>query len=215
MAELFWPFDPALVSEWPGTRPQGWADHVGTDFAVAQGTPLRATMSGIVDIIWNDGLGAWVIDIIAPDGTVARHGHLSRMDPKDGQWVNAGDVIGLTGGALGTIGAGLSTGSHLHWEIRDNRGWGPVGWYDPRSLPIKAFPKHAAPAAPKRQEHNMLMAYYEHAAGPNQGRWAVFGPKFWMELSTQRAANAFAQQLGLVAFHTDAGGWAKFKRVSK
>lgn len=79
-----------------------------------------------------------------------------------------------------------------------------------------AAPKHAAPtAAPKRQEHNMLMAYYADAAGKGQGRWAVFGPKFWLELSTQKAANAFAQQLGLVAFITDAGGWAKFKRVSK
>ena len=155
MADIFWPFDPALVSEWPGTRPQGWADHVGTDFAVAQGTPLRATVSGTVDIHWSDGLGAWVIDIIAPDGTVVRHGHLSRMDVNDGQWVNAGDGIGLTGGMPGTPGAGLSTGSHLHWEIRNNRGWGPEGWYDPRNLIIKSFPKHAAPSGWQDWEDNM------------------------------------------------------------
>jgi hypothetical protein len=68
---------------------------------------------------------------------------------------------------------------------------------------------------PKRRSKKMLMAYYEHAAGPNQGRWLIFGPAFQLELKTQAAANAFAQQLGLVAFHTDAGGWAKFKRVSR
>ena len=139
MAQLFWPFDTATVSEWPGTRPSGWADHVGTDFAVPQGTPLKATMSGTVDIIWNDGLGAWVIDIINPDGTVVRNGHMSHMAPKDGAWVNAGDYIGNTGGALGSFGAGFSTGAHLHWEIRNNNGWGAVGWYDPRNLTIRSF----------------------------------------------------------------------------
>lgn len=80
---------------------------------------------------------------------------------------------------------------------------------------IQPVPKHAAWAAPKRQEHNMLMAYYEHAAGKGQGRWLIFGPKFQLELSTKRAADALAAQLGVTAFITDGGGWAKFKRVSK
>lgn len=75
---------------------------------------------------------------------------------------------------------------------------------------IQPEPKHAA-----RKEHNMLMAYYEHAAGKGQGRWLIFGPKFQLELSTQRAADALAKQLGVSPFITDGGGWAKFKRVSK
>lgn len=160
MAELYWPFSTNQVSEWPGTRPVGWADHVGTDFAVAQGAPLRATMSGTVDVIWNDGLGAWVIDIINPDGTVVRNGHMSRMDVIDGQWVNAGDHIGLTGGALGTPGAGLSTGSHLHWEIRNNTGWGNYGWYDPRHLTIKTFGAAPKPKpTPKPEWEDTLYAF--------------------------------------------------------
>lgn len=178
MAQLYWPFSPSLVTEWPGTRPAGWAYHVGTDFGIAQGTPLRATMSGTVDIIWNDGLGAWVIDIIAPDGTVARHGHLSHMAPKDGQWVNAGDYIGNTGGARGTPGAGLSTGPHLHWEIRNNRGWGPNGWYDPRHLSILYFDSITPPAPkpPVTQKRKKKMDYATVCvdSGQKQGANTLF-----------------------------------------
>lgn len=158
MAEIFWPFDTKYVSEWPGARGVGWADHVGTDFAMPQGTPLRATMSGTIDIHWTDGLGAWVIDIIAPDGTVVRNGHLSYMAVADGEWVNAGDYIGNTGGALGTVGAGLSTGSHLHWELRNNRDWGAWGWYDPRYLDIKSF---GAPTKPITQTIVKPKEWYE------------------------------------------------------
>ncbi|MEV8338961.1 peptidoglycan DD-metalloendopeptidase family protein [Leucobacter sp. NPDC077196] len=163
MAEIYWPFATSTVSEWPGTRGSGWADHVGTDFAIPQGTPLKATMAGTVDIHWTDGLGAWVIDIIAPDGTVVRNGHLSYMAVADGEWVNVGDYIGNTGGAGGTAGAGMSTGPHLHWEIRNNTGWGATGWYDPRNLTIKTFgqtappakPQAAAPATKKRRRNKM------------------------------------------------------------
>lgn len=220
MATLYWPFSRSLVSEWPGTRPAGWADHVGTDFAIPQGTPLRATMSGTVDIIWNDGLGAWVIDIIAPDGTVARHGHLSHMAPRDGDWVNAGDYIGNTGGALGTPGAGLSTGAHLHWEIRNNQGWGNYGWYDPRHLTINHF--DAAPAANKpaaetriKKGRKMFMVFYEHGNGRGKPGWLVVGTPRRLIISTQKAADAIAEQLGVgSSYKTDAGGWKKFLRAA-
>ena len=219
MAQLFWPFDTATVSEWPGTRPEGWADHVGTDFAVPQGTPLKATMSGTVDIIWNDGLGAWVIDIIAPDGTVARHGHLSHMAVKDGQWVNAGDYIGNTGGAIGTPGAGLSTGSHLHWEIRNNRGWGATGWYDPRHLAIKSFGTSSGTAQPlataetntglaqmrrRKKGPTMHLVYLTKGArSDGSAAYAIYTPGVkgsWEEFDNStgkgKYANALAAQYG-------------------
>lgn len=60
----------------------------------------------------------------------------------------------------------------------------------------------------------LLMAYFKDAAGPGQERWAVFGSGFWLELKTQKAASAFAKQLGVVAYKTDQGGWDKFKLVS-
>lgn len=132
MATVYWPFDRSTVSEWPGQRPGSY--HVGTDFAVPQGTPLRATVDGTIVRHNTDGLGAYVLDIIADDGLLIRNGHLSRMDVNTGQRVSAGQVIGLTGGQRGTPGAGMSTGPHLHWELRRDRAWSDGAWIDPRNM---------------------------------------------------------------------------------
>mgnify|MGYP007071622462 CR=1 FL=1 len=126
MATLYWPFSVATVTEWPGQRPGSY--HIGTDFGIRQGTPLRATVDGKVSR-WVDQYGAYIIDIVADDGLLVRNGHLSRIDVSNGQRVTAGQIIGLTGGIPGTPGAGWSTGAHLHWELR--RG---AAWYDPRTI---------------------------------------------------------------------------------
>lgn len=132
MAAIYWPFPTSKVSEWPGQRNGSY--HYGTDFAVAQGTPLRATVDGVITRHNNDGLGAYVLDIMSDDGLLVRNGHLSRMDVNSGQRVKAGDVIGLTGGTPGTPGAGNTRGAHLHWELRRDRKWSGGAWVDPRSL---------------------------------------------------------------------------------
>ena len=132
MSEIYWPFPTSKVSEWPGPRSGSY--HTGTDFAVPQGTPLRATVTGTIVRHNNDGLGAYVLDIIRDDGLLVRNGHLSRMDVVTGQRVTAGQVIGLTGGARGTAGAGNSFGPHLHWELRWDREWNGGKWVDPRNL---------------------------------------------------------------------------------
>lgn len=199
---IYWPFPVEDVSEWPGARGGNWADHVGTDFAVPQGTPLRATMEGTVDIVWNDGLGAWVINLIHPDGTVIRNGHMSHMAPNDGVWVNAGDYIGNTGGAYATPGAGLSTGAHLHWEIRSNNGWGNERWewYDPRNLEIHSFSELDNPAKPIPTLYgldNQMIVFYAHALGKDKPGWLVMGftPKALI-VSAQAHANRWAENVG-------------------
>lgn len=132
MPQVYWPFPTSTVTEWPGQRAGSY--HVGTDFGVPQGSPLRATVDGVITRHNNDGLGAYVLDIIADDGLLVRNGHLSRMDVSTGQRVRAGDVIGLTGGIPGTPGAGMSTGAHLHWELRWDRAWSGGNWVDPRKI---------------------------------------------------------------------------------
>lgn len=126
MSTLYWPFPLSTVTEWPGQRFGSY--HVGTDFGIPQGTPLRATIDGACSR-WTDQYGAYIVDIRSDDGLIVRNGHLSRIDVTNGQRVAAGDIIGLTGGQPGTPGAGWSTGPHLHWELR--RG---SAWIDPRNL---------------------------------------------------------------------------------
>ncbi|UOR02052.1 M23 family metallopeptidase [Leucobacter allii] len=225
MADLiYWPFDPGIVLEYPGAsqlaiRPQ----HYGTDFPVAAGTPLRATISGTVRLTWNDGYGAYVLDIVAPSGTVIRNGHLSRMDVAHGAWVDAGDWIGLTGGRPGTPGAGLSTGVHLHWEIRDNIRWDGYGWYDPRDLEIHHFAELDAPPAttssaalpPLLGMESEMIVYYAHALGKGRPGWLVMGysPRA-LVLSTQSAANEWARRIGKETISTGYEGFRKYLRAA-
>lgn len=132
MPTLYWPFSTSQVSEWPGPRKGSY--HYGTDFAVAQGSILKATVDGVITRHNSDGFGAYVLDIMSDDGLLVRNGHLSRMDVSTGQRVKAGQIIGLTGGRPGTPGAGNSFGPHLHWELRRDRLWSGGAWIDPRNL---------------------------------------------------------------------------------
>ena len=56
--------------------------------------------------------------ILQCDGYASLYGHLSSLDVKFGQVVSAGDIIGLSGGGLDDPNRGMSSGPHLHFEIR-------------------------------------------------------------------------------------------------
>lgn len=139
MAKIYWPTDLSRVTEWCGTYSSVRSGiHKGTDFAFAQGSDLRATTDGTIRVYSDTGGGAG-IDITNSDGIVIRNWHISEFLVSNGDYVTAGQVIGRTGGAPGTWGAGNSTGPHLHWELRDNANWGVAGWIDPRGLTIYSF----------------------------------------------------------------------------
>jgi murein DD-endopeptidase MepM/ murein hydrolase activator NlpD len=121
---------------------------MGTDFAVPQGTELRATTDGSIRVyLDNNGHGTGV-DITNDNGIVIRNWHLSQVNVSNGDYVTAGQVIGLTGGRAGTWGAGNSTGPHLHWELRDNARFNDIGWIDPRGLTIYSFDGSAPAPSP-------------------------------------------------------------------
>jgi len=85
--------------------------HYGVDFGVPEGTPVRATISGLV--VWAEVRGGYgqVVAIRNGDFLVIT-AHYSELHVEEGQVVERGQVLGLSGNT------GLSTGPHVHYEIR-------------------------------------------------------------------------------------------------
>jgi murein DD-endopeptidase MepM/ murein hydrolase activator NlpD len=86
--------------------------HSGIDLAAARGTPVRATLPGIVTVVVSaTGYGLHVV-IDHGDGLSSLYGHLDTVLVMSGDVVTAGQVIGTVGST------GNATGPHLHFEIR-------------------------------------------------------------------------------------------------
>ena len=86
--------------------------HTGTDIALPTGTPVNSTSWGTVkEAGFGELSGNYVIISHLP-GIESRYLHLNSINASKGQRVNPKTVIGAVGNT------GLSTGSHLHFEIR-------------------------------------------------------------------------------------------------
>jgi len=95
-------------------------EHPGVDIPTDVGTPIHAAAGGYV--AWNKvgkQYGNYVM-LIHPGGIATVYGHLSRFVAKADTYVERGEIIGYSGGMPGTAGAGLSTGPHVHFEVRQN-----------------------------------------------------------------------------------------------
>ena len=96
--------------------------HPGIDIGLPQGSKLYAIADGVVfRTDYNDrrGFGGQIIVHHPSLGVYAQYGHVSEFKVGPNARVKAGELLGLSGGAKGTTGAGASTGAHLHFEIRD------------------------------------------------------------------------------------------------
>ena len=88
--------------------------HQGVDLPLKTGDPIYATFTGRVRLSkYMGGFGNLIV-IRHENGIETFYGHLSKRNVEAGDWVNAGDVIGLGGST------GRSTGPHLHYETRYN-----------------------------------------------------------------------------------------------
>jgi murein DD-endopeptidase MepM/ murein hydrolase activator NlpD len=85
--------------------------HRGIDFHARTGTPVVSTADGMVTMAKKKGNFGLAIEVNHGNGFKTRYAHLSKMLVKRGQRVRRGDIIGLVGNT------GLSTGSHLHYEV--------------------------------------------------------------------------------------------------
>lgn len=97
-------------------------EHPAVDIRAAQGAQLRAAASGYVARTKHGKDGSYgYIMIIHGDNLSTVYGHASKITVQEDDYVVQGQVIGATGGLPGTRGAGrLTTGPHLHFEVRLN-----------------------------------------------------------------------------------------------
>ena len=88
--------------------------HQGVDLPLKVGDPVYATFTGKVRVSKYWGAFGNLVIIRHDNGLETFYAHLSKRNVEVGDWVNAGDVIGLGGST------GRSTGPHLHYETRYN-----------------------------------------------------------------------------------------------
>lgn len=87
--------------------------HRGLDFAVNTGTPVYATADGVVSAARKSNRGSGnYLAISHSFGFTSSFSHLSKFKVKMGDFVKKGDLVAISGNT------GLSSGPHLHYEIR-------------------------------------------------------------------------------------------------
>jgi murein DD-endopeptidase MepM/ murein hydrolase activator NlpD len=131
---LTWPVDKIKITQMFGKttdsgRLYASGTHDGVDFGTPVGSPVHAVRQGVIEGMGNtdemnatlksEGIpgcysyGRWIL-IQHDDGLSSIYGHLSSAIVSVGQQVQAGQIIGYSGGAPGAYGSGYSTGPHVH-----------------------------------------------------------------------------------------------------
>ncbi len=88
--------------------------HEGLDINTDRGTPVIAPGKGRVTFVGRRGGYGLAIEIDHGFGYNTFYAHLSKSLVKKGQYITRGDLIAKTGNT------GLSSGPHLHYEVRHN-----------------------------------------------------------------------------------------------
>ncbi len=113
--------------------------HTGVDLTAAYGTPIYASGDGVVEKAqWVSGYGRFAL-LKHVNGYETAYGHMSRIADgiEPGVRVRQGQVIGYVGST------GVSTGNHLHFEIRINgRFVDPLSVKLPRAKSLPANAQH-------------------------------------------------------------------------
>lgn len=106
---FLWPVNGGIVTQ----KLHGWN---GIDIGAPRGTAIYAAADGVVIIAkqnggWNGGYGNYVV-VAHSNGTQTLYGHATKVLVSAGDRVSQGQTIALVGST------GLSTGAHLHFEVR-------------------------------------------------------------------------------------------------
>ncbi|HKA61719.1 MAG TPA: M23 family metallopeptidase [Methylomirabilota bacterium] len=110
-----WPVRGPLNSRF-GMRPSPWTGdqefHRGLDISASRGTAVLAPATGSVYFAGNGGEYGTTVILDHGHGLRSLYGHLQEIRVKQGQSVDRGQIIALTGNT------GRTSGPHLHYEIQ-------------------------------------------------------------------------------------------------
>lgn len=116
--EYIWPLilltEPVITSYYGERRPEydGSGFHLGLDIQAETSTPVLASNGGVVSYVDRTNSYGIMIMLEHDGGVQTRYAHLDKA------FVQVGDII-YQGQLIGTAGnTGVSTSSHLHFEIR-------------------------------------------------------------------------------------------------
>lgn len=90
--------------------------HLGYDYGVPTGTPVKAPVSGKIRSVSSGGAGGNIIEMEG-GGLYHRFLHLQTFHVKTGQQVNEGQIIATSNNT------GTTSGSHLHHDTRKPSAW--------------------------------------------------------------------------------------------
>ena len=88
--------------------------HSGLDIAAASGTPVPSPAAGTVRLTGDFYFNGLSVFVDHGQGLITMVCHLSTIGVREGQLVNAGDILGKVGAT------GRATGPHLHWSVSLN-----------------------------------------------------------------------------------------------
>jgi len=118
---LAWPIANSVITQGFGPSPYSYEPpmgqyphfHTGIDLAARVDSPIFAAADGVVMLVGRDPWGYGNYIVISHSGGLATlYGHLNVVGVASGESVLQGQQIGLEGST------GISTGPHLHFEVR-------------------------------------------------------------------------------------------------
>lgn len=128
--KMIWPASGGWISS-----PYGWREHPvlgydrfhsGVDYAANTNSPILAAESGVVILAGSNGGYGLCVIIDHGGGISTLYGHANKLLVSKGDQVIKGQKIALVGST------GLSTGPHLHFEVRVNgETRNPLDWCKP------------------------------------------------------------------------------------